>query len=56
MDESLNELDVEKERKILEKLFNIYKNKTFIIISHRFHNQDLFNKKYCIEDGVSYEK
>ena len=56
MDESLNEVDINKERQILEKLFNIYKNKTFIVISHRFHNQDLFNKKYKIDNGVSYEE
>ena len=56
LDESLNEVDINKERQILEKLFNIYKNKTFIVISHRFHNQDLFNKKYKIDNGVSYEE
>jgi len=55
-DESLNEVDINKERKILENLFKVYKDKTFIIISHRFHNQDLFNKKYRIENGVSYEE
>lgn len=56
LDESLNEVDIEKERQILTNLFNTYKDKTFIIISHRFHNQDLFNKKYKIENGVSYEE
>lgn len=56
LDESLNEVDIEKERQILENLFNTYKEKTFIIISHRFHNQDLFNKKYRIDNGISYEE
>lgn len=56
LDESLNEVDVKTERKILKQLFQRYKDKTFIIISHRFHNQDLFRKKYRIENGVSYEE
>lgn len=56
LDESLNEVDIEKERHILTKLFSKYKDKTFIIISHRFHNQDLFDKKYRISNGVSYEE
>jgi ATP-binding cassette subfamily B protein len=56
LDESLNEVDIEKERQILTNLFNNYPDKTFIVISHRFHNQDLFNKKYQIKEGVSYEE
>lgn len=56
LDESLNEVDIKKERQILQNIFNTYKDKTFIIISHRFHNQDLFNKKYRIDQGVSYEE
>ena len=35
MDESTNELDINTEKKILEKLKKIYSNKIFIIISHR---------------------
>lgn len=56
LDESLNEVDVKTERKILKQLFRMYSDKTFIVISHRFHNQDLFKKKYKIENGVSYEE
>lgn len=56
LDESLNEIDVKTERKILKQIFRMYQNKTFIVISHRFHNQDLFSKKYRIENGVSYEE
>lgn len=56
LDESLNEVDIETERTILKNIFNTYQDKIFIVISHRFHNQDLFNKKYCIKEGVSYEK
>ncbi len=56
LDESLNEIDIEKERIILKNLFQKYSDKTFIVISHRFHNQDLFTQKYFIEEGISYEK
>lgn len=56
LDESLNEIDVERERKILNNLFQKYKNKTFIVISHRYHNNDLFNRKIEIINGECYEK
>ena len=56
LDESLNEVDVEKERIILQNLFLKYPDKTFIVISHRFHNQDLFTQKYYLEKGICYEK
>ena len=56
LDESLNEVDIYKERQILINLFENYPDKTFIIISHRFDNQDLFTKKYRIDEGVSYEE
>lgn len=52
LDETLNQVDISKERKILKDIFNYYKDKTFIYISHRFNNNDLFDKKYCIRDGV----
>jgi ATP-binding cassette subfamily B protein len=55
IDEGLNQLDVSKERKILKNLFNEYKDKTIIVISHRFNNVDLFNKKYKLENGCLYE-
>ena len=50
-DESFSEIDVEKERIILNYLFKIFPNKTFIIISHRFSNEDLFNKKIKVGGG-----
>ena len=55
-DEALNQIDIEKERIILKNIFDKYKDKTFIYISHRFNNADLFDKKYRIEDGISYEE
>ncbi len=56
LDESLNEIDIQKEREILKGIFQTYPEKTFVVISHRFHNQDLFSKRYRIENGVSYEE
>ena len=55
-DEALNQVDIVRERQILTNIFNKYKDKTFIYISHRFNNADLFNKKYRIDDGVSYNE
>ncbi len=55
IDEGLNQLDVGKERQILKNLFEEYYNKTIIVISHRFDNIDLFNRKYKLEDGCLYE-
>ena len=50
-DESLSQIDVSKEREILKELFKKYKNKTFIVISHRFDNSDLYNKKIEVKKG-----
>lgn len=54
-DEALNQIDIARERQILTNIFNKYNDKTFIYISHRFNNSDLFDRKYKIEDGVCYE-
>lgn len=51
-DESFSEIDTLRERKILEYLFKLYPDKTFIIISHRFSNEDLFNRKIKVGDGI----
>ena len=50
-DESFSEIDIERERSILKYLFDLYPTKTFIVISHRFSNDDLFNKKIKVGDG-----
>ena len=51
-DEALNAIDIKKERLILQNIFNLYPNKTIIIVSHRFNNSDLFNKKIIIKEGL----
>lgn len=48
-DESLNQVDINKERKILQEVFNYLKGKTIIYISHRFNNEDLFDRKINME-------
>ena len=44
IDEGLNELDVNLERKILKNIKLNYKDVTVIIVSHRLNNVDLFDK------------
>ena len=51
LDESFSALDIPKERKILEYIFNLYSNKTFIVISHRKSNIDLYDSKFRVEEG-----
>ena len=51
IDEGLNQIDVDLERKILKNIFNKFKNKTIIIISHRLDNLDLFDDVIHIEKG-----
>ena len=56
LDEVFNEISIEEERKILNNIFNEYKDKIVIMISHRNSNIDLFNKKYKLEgDGRIHE-
>ena len=58
IDEGLNEIDIKLERKILLDIFNEYKDKTFIIISHRTDNMDLYNRLIKIDKGIlkNYER
>jgi ATP-binding cassette subfamily B protein len=44
LDESLNGVDLHLERKILENLLELYKDKILIYITHRKDNINLFNK------------
>lgn len=50
-DEALNSIDVQRERTILKNIFSLYSDKTIIVISHRFNNSDLFDKKIVIKEG-----
>ncbi|MEI3508787.1 MAG: hypothetical protein V8R01_06800 [Bacilli bacterium] len=51
IDEGLNGLDTNLERKILKKLFNKYEEKTVIIVSHRLDNLDLFDHLIKLDKG-----
>ena len=56
LDEVFNEISILEEREILNNLFDEYKDKIVIMISHRNSNIDLFNKKFILEgDGRIHE-
>ena len=52
IDEGLNQVDINLERKILKNLFKKYINKTIIIVSHRYNNMDLFDRVIEMSDGT----
>ena len=52
IDEGLNAIDINLERKILKNIFLKYQNQTIIIISHRLENIDLFDKVIHLEQGT----
>jgi len=52
IDEGLNEIDINLERKILKNIFTYYQEKIIIIVSHRHDNIDLYNKVITIEEGI----
>ena len=54
-DEATSSLDVKSERIILTKIFKYLKNKTVIVISHRFNNLDLYQKFITIKGGIVYD-
>ena len=56
LDESFSQIDIKTEREILLDLFNILKDKTVIVVSHRFNNNDLFDKTYTIKEGNLFEE
>ncbi len=53
LDEVFNEISVEEEKIILNNIFDKYKDKIVILISHRQDNIKLFDKKYVFKgDGT----
>lgn len=54
-DEALAQIDITREKKILECIFNYLSDKTIIIISHRFNNKKLFDRVVKLENGKIYE-
>lgn len=55
IDEGLNQIDIKLEREILIDVFNYFYDKTFIIISHRKENIDLYDRVIKIESGMVKE-
>lgn len=55
-DEALSQIDIGRERKILENIFSYLHDKTIIVISHRFDNKDLFSRVLTIKKGIIYEE
>ena len=51
IDEGLNQMDVNLERRILKQIFEKYKDKLIIIISHRLENMDLYDRVIELKDG-----
>ena len=54
-DEAFSGIDINKEKKILENMFDYLKDKTIIVISHRFNNKKLFNRVLKLEGGKIIE-
>ena len=54
-DEALSGIDISKEKKILDNIFNYLKDKTVIVISHRFNNKKCFDRCLKLEDGKIIE-
>ena len=50
LDETFSEINVKKERIILQNIFERFKDKTIIVISHRFDNNDLFDEVHNLEE------
>ena len=51
IDEGFNQIDIKLEREILLDIFRCFHDRTFIIISHRIENSDLYNRVIKINNG-----
>ena len=51
IDEGLNQVDVNLERKILKNIFKNIQKETILIVSHRLTNLDLFDKMIEFKNG-----
>lgn len=51
IDEGLNQMDVNLERRILKRLFKKYSDRTIIVVSHRLDNCDLYNRHIELNKG-----
>ena len=51
IDEGLNAVDINLERRIFKNIFTYFSDKTIIVVSHRLENMDLFEKVIKLENG-----
>ncbi len=51
IDEGFSQIDVNMERQILKNIFQTYKDKTVIVVSHRLDNLDLFERYIDMHSG-----
>ena len=51
IDEGLNQMDINLERRILKRIFTKFKDKTIVIVSHRLENMDLYNHVIELSNG-----
>ena len=51
IDEGLNQMDINLERRILKRVINKYPDKTIIVVTHRLENMDLFDKVIELKEG-----
>lgn len=51
IDEGLNQIDINLERRILKNIFKRFSDKTIIIVSHRKENMDLFDHLIEMRNG-----
>ena len=49
LDEALSEVSFDEEKEIISKIFDTFKDKTIIYVSHKKEIIDLFNEKYKLE-------
>ena len=54
-DEAFSGIDILREKKILEDIFKYLKEKTVIVISHRFNNKKVFDRIIKLEGGKIIE-
>lgn len=52
IDEGLSQMDIDLERRVLKRIFSIFKDKMIIVVSHRFNNMDLYDKVFKLKDGM----
>ncbi len=55
LDEALGQIDINREKKILENIFSYLNDKTIIVISHRFNNKKLFDRVLKLDKAKIYE-